>query len=453
MGIRADLYKAYAQEKGKAKAFSFLMKLIGHDADEATDEDVWRTTEEGKHFKFDNSTGEIKAGFGGKLNGKKLGKTFTHKENKATAGSAPANPIRKNSVFESLASNAKGSEGYSDFKSDLTSAQQKAISDQREATGTTESLEDYTERLRKMLCAEPRAAASKNRVVQGKDISKTYSWENKSYTNPENGQVIDTPIEDVIHKQGFDGVPKVVSQQEFDDIVKGWPNSPILFRAYTAPNQETLAAYDEMLEDGQWYVDCGVGGAQYGQGMYCAGCYNFDVKRFDKLKDDDLVISGVLFSDKNGKTYQTVRSEKLVEESGDMTVDTPYLIGNPEDGNMRLVQLSGETYEPVDVETGELIPEDEINAILVNPKSEIWQCKNLPEYSRDRESRIEGAKREMGDYLELGMHRAFGNYKDSGVFEAPEGKSIVACGTPIRNLSFGDDIEEQSHAFYFDRKN
>ena len=40
------------------------------------DDDVWRTSEEGKHFKFDNATGEIKAGFGGKFNGEKLGSVF-----------------------------------------------------------------------------------------------------------------------------------------------------------------------------------------------------------------------------------------------------------------------------------------------------------------------------------------------------------------------------------------
>lgn len=35
------------------------------------DEEVWRTSEEGRHFKIESTTGEIKAGFGGKLNGTK----------------------------------------------------------------------------------------------------------------------------------------------------------------------------------------------------------------------------------------------------------------------------------------------------------------------------------------------------------------------------------------------
>ena len=53
--------------------FSFLKSALGRaifmDA-AMEDEDVWRTTEEGKHFKFDNETGEVKAGFGGRYNGK-----------------------------------------------------------------------------------------------------------------------------------------------------------------------------------------------------------------------------------------------------------------------------------------------------------------------------------------------------------------------------------------------
>jgi len=43
---------------------------------ESKDEDVWRTNEEGHHFKFDNQTGEIKAGFGGKHNGKRVGESW-----------------------------------------------------------------------------------------------------------------------------------------------------------------------------------------------------------------------------------------------------------------------------------------------------------------------------------------------------------------------------------------
>lgn len=43
---------------------------------QAKDEEIWRTNEEGKHFKLETETGEIKGGFGGKLNGKKIGESW-----------------------------------------------------------------------------------------------------------------------------------------------------------------------------------------------------------------------------------------------------------------------------------------------------------------------------------------------------------------------------------------
>lgn len=47
-----------------------LMRRLLHG--EPEDEEVWRSTEEGRHFKLETETGEIKAGFGGRLNGQKI---------------------------------------------------------------------------------------------------------------------------------------------------------------------------------------------------------------------------------------------------------------------------------------------------------------------------------------------------------------------------------------------
>ena len=35
-----------------------------------------------------------------------------------------------------------------------------------------------------------------------------------------------------------------------------------------------LDQYQDELYNGKWYVDCSEGGSQYGQGMYCASCYD-----------------------------------------------------------------------------------------------------------------------------------------------------------------------------------
>ena len=80
MGVKAELYRAYSEREGKVKAIPFLMKLLGFDSIETgEDEEIWRTSEKGRHFKFETATGEVKAGFGGKLTGKKLGEKFNPK--------------------------------------------------------------------------------------------------------------------------------------------------------------------------------------------------------------------------------------------------------------------------------------------------------------------------------------------------------------------------------------
>lgn len=109
----------------------------------------------------------------------------------------------------------------------------------------------------------PRETAT---AVDGSNISGT--WERRAAQ-------FDFEIEDVINAQGFDGLPRVVSQKEFDAAVKAANGGEgfIAQRTYSAPTQETLDAYREQLYNGKWYVDCSTGGAQYGQGMYCAADY------------------------------------------------------------------------------------------------------------------------------------------------------------------------------------
>ena len=104
-------------------------------------------------------------------------------------------------------------------------------------------------------------------IAEGRDISGEWQRRPDQY---------DFEIEDVMAAQGFDGLPRVVSKEEFEAAVKAANdgNGFIAQRTYSAPDQETLDMYRDMLYNGKWYVDCGTGGAQYGQGMYCAADYN-----------------------------------------------------------------------------------------------------------------------------------------------------------------------------------
>ena len=104
-------------------------------------------------------------------------------------------------------------------------------------------------------------------VVDGKDISATWTRRADKFQ---------FEIQDVINAQGFDGLPRIVSKEEFDKAVKAANdgNGFIAQRTYSAPTQEILDEYRNQLYKGEWYVDCSTGGAQYGQGMYCAADYN-----------------------------------------------------------------------------------------------------------------------------------------------------------------------------------
>lgn len=112
-------------------------------------------------------------------------------------------------------------------------------------------------------------------AVNGRDISGT--WERRS-------DKYDFEIDDVINAQGFDGLPRVVSAEEFDKAVA--ESGFIAQRTYSAPDQETLEAYQDALYNGKWYVDCSTGGAAYGQGMYVAGNYNGELT--DAIKQEML---------------------------------------------------------------------------------------------------------------------------------------------------------------------
>ena len=114
-----------------------------------------------------------------------------------------------------------------------------------------------------------------------------------------------------MNAQGFDGLPRVVSEDEFNKAVEN--SSFIAQRTYVAPDQETLNEYRNMFYDGKWYVDCSTGGAQYGQGMYCAANYKgeltdgimSEMKHYIKLGADRL----------NGKALTEQEKIELIEKS------------------------------------------------------------------------------------------------------------------------------------------
>ena len=119
--------------------------------------------------------------------------------------------------------------------------------------------------------AQKVAEPVRQQVVDGKNIITTWKRREDKF---------DFAIEDTMDAQGFDGLPRIVDAAEFDETVK--KSKFIAQRSYSAPTQEVLDSYRDMLYNGKWYVDCSTGGAQYGQGMYCAA--NWEGKLTDGIK-------------------------------------------------------------------------------------------------------------------------------------------------------------------------
>lgn len=95
------------------------------------------------------------------------------------------------------------------------------------------------------------------KVVSGQDVFKTYTGKRD--------------IKSIMKAQGYDGLPKVVGI--FDFYVATKDSQFMSQRSYTASSKKVLESYRKQLYNGEWYVECTTGGAEYGRGMYVASDY------------------------------------------------------------------------------------------------------------------------------------------------------------------------------------
>jgi SPP1 gp7 family putative phage head morphogenesis protein len=160
---------------------------------------------------------------------------------------------------------------------------------------------------------KPKAPSST--IVNGKDLSM--SWVRRP-------DMFAFEIEDVINAQGFDGLPRVVSAEEFDRAVH--ESEMLCLRGYTAPDEETLEAYQDALYHGKWYVDCSNGGSAYGRGMYSAYSNNLNyteeaksvAENYARGRNDSLGKVETFTIDKDAKviTYNDLMQEYNSFKSG-----------------------------------------------------------------------------------------------------------------------------------------
>jgi len=161
------------------------------------------------------------------------------------------------------------------------------------------------EEMKRSRRAEPEQG---NTVVDGKDISET--WERRP-------DQFDYEIEDIINEQGFDGLPRVVGDDEFEQAMQD--SGLYMQRVYSAESKEILEAYRNDLYNGEFHVDCAVGGADFGQGMYASG--DFTLKQIDSVIEDSQRY--VKISENRGFEYSyiekmTMRSDARVISYDDL---------------------------------------------------------------------------------------------------------------------------------------
>lgn len=203
-----------------------------------------------------------------------------------------------------------------------------------------------------LLPAEDLTSGSRE-VVQGEDLVGSWSRREDQFQ---------FEIDDVLDAQGFNGLPKVVSEEEFNKAVE--ESGFIAQRTYAAPDQETLDAYRDQLYNGDWYVNCETGGAQYGQGMYCAADYNGQLT--DGIKEEM-------------DHYQKLGSERYdhptpEEERPEATLNAlPEDLANKE-STQELVKAIAAGDDDKTFEIFKQIPEEERN--------EIYQAWHDSEYTR-----------------------------------------------------------------------
>ena len=204
---------------------------------------------------------------------------------------------------------------------------------------------------------EEKTEVSKKRVViDGKDISQ--EWERRSE--------FDFEINDVINAQGFDGLPKIVSAEEFDEAVK--ESNFVAQRTYSAPDKETGDGYRDMLYNGEWYVDCSVGGAQYGQGMYCAANYSGRLDEGIKIEMETYQngTMGRMWRDMDDEDRQ-----KVIGFQKEMMKVDEELYGDPPKVFMTKFP------ELVEENTGISVPRNYIETLTVDPSAKIVKYDDI----------------------------------------------------------------------------
>lgn len=125
---------------------------------------------------------------------------------------------------------------------------------------------------KKLPLKEKNDKIKQHNIANGKNIVGEYEVTKEEKTENDGG------ISRIMKLQGYDGVPKIVDDDEFKNRIK--ESNFFAQRTYSAKTKEEVLQYQKELYEKEWYVSCFNGGAQYGRGMYCAATYDVNKSNF-----------------------------------------------------------------------------------------------------------------------------------------------------------------------------
>lgn len=148
--------------------------------------------------------------------------------------------------------------------------QQRQKQYQRLAIGSLlpENISNYQNKANELQNQIESSKIKEHNIANGKNIVGKYEVTKEEKTENDGG------ISRIMKLQGYDGVPRIVDDDEFKNKVK--ESNFFAQRTYSAKTKEEVLRYQKELYEQQWYVSCFNGGSQYGRGMYCAATYDIN---------------------------------------------------------------------------------------------------------------------------------------------------------------------------------
>lgn len=220
----------------------------------------------------------------------------------------------------------------------------------------------------------------------------------------------DYNIRSVVKAQGYDGLPRILKKEDFDKAVA--ESHFVAQRTYCASSQKVLEEYRNHLYNGDWYIECTDGGAQYGQGMYCAADYE------GKLSD------GITSEMEH---YKDLGSERFIKDASTQMLKSKTKSDYENNRYMNGVTLSDEEFEAY----ANLMHERGVHIWDLNEKDR-GICQKLKD-----DGRFKSLKRATDDFVE--------KFEDS--YEVPSYTETFTLAPDAKIIDHRDAIEAQKEEY------